>query len=255
LKLNAATLRGTPGDSTATGFFTRTESAIRVLVVEDDKSLSERLRHDLTRAGFVVDHASDGKQAEFLGATENFDLVVLDLGLPGMSGLEVLKHWRAINNDVPVLILTARDAWHERIDGFKAGADDYLGKPFHVEELVLRLTALAKRRHGHAPGIVRHQGLTLDEEHQSVSNATGQRTMLTSVEFKLLRFFMLHPGKVLSKSQLGECVYETEVDRDSNVIEVYINRLRKKIGEHLIATRRGQGYVFGAAADPVERKP
>jgi len=184
-----------------------------------------------------------------MGATASYDLVVLDLGLPGMSGLEVLARWRAAGNDVPVLILTARDAWHERVDGFKAGADDYLGKPFHTEELVLRLRALAKRRHGHAPSVMRSQGLTLDEEHQAVTGADGKQISLTAIEYRLLQSFMLHPGKTLSKTQLAETVYESDMDPDSNVIEVYINRLRKKIGEGLITTRRGQGYVFGAPGD------
>lgn len=217
-------------------------------MVEDDKTLCETLRCDLVLAGFAVDVAHDGESGEFLGATEHFDLVVLDLGLPKMSGLEVLRSWRAADIDFPVLILTARDAWHERIDGFKAGADDYLGKPFHVEELILRLSALAKRSHGQAPGAITAHGLILDEEHQSVTMADGRSEALTSVEFRLLRCFMMQPGKVLSKSQLGDSIYESDLDHDSNVIEVYINRLRKKIGESMIATRRGQGYVFGPTA-------
>lgn len=207
--------------------------------------LGESLRRDLVAAGFAVDLARDGKTGEFLGATEHFDLAVLDLGLPELPGLEVLRRWRAAAVDFPVLVLTARDAWHERIDGFKAGADDYLGKPFHVEELVLRLTALAKRRYGQAPRTLNTQGLTLNEEEQSVTTAEGRREMLTAIEFRLLRCLMMQPGKLLSKSQLIDSIYESELEHDSNVIEVYINRLRKKIGESLIATRRGQGYVFG----------
>ena len=184
-----------------------------------------------------------------MGATNSYDLVVLDLGLPVMSGLEVLRRWRAAGNDLPVLILTARDAWHERIDGFKAGADDYLGKPFHAEELLLRLRALARRRHGHAPGATRSQGLTLDEARQTVVRADGQQVPLTAIEFRLLQSFMLQPGKILSKTQLAESAWQADLDPDSNVIEVYVNRLRKKLGEGLIATRRGQGYVFGNAPD------
>ncbi len=220
------------------------ENKIRILVVEDDEALGKSLQRDLIAAGFAVDRATDGVTGEFLGATEHFDLAVLDLGLPKMSGLEVLRRWRAAKLDVPVLVLTARDSWPERIEGFKAGADDYLGKPFHFEELYLRLQALARRRHGHAPRSVLGQGVTLDEENQSVISDTGERTTLTAIEFRLLRRLMMQPGVVLSKTQLAESVYESEIDHDSNVIEVYINRLRKKIGESRIVTRRGQGYVF-----------
>jgi len=219
------------------------------LVVEDDESLCESLRRDLLRAGFAVDVARNGIEGEFLGSTERFDLAVLDLGLPGMPGLEVLRRWRAANNRVPVLVLTARDAWHERIDGFKAGADDYLGKPFHAEELVLRLLALAKRSHGQAPLALQSNGFQLDEAHQSIQFENGHAEPLTAVEFRLLRCFMMQPGKTLSKSHLWESAYETEVEHDSNVIEVYVNRLRRKLGESVIATRRGQGYVFGTPKD------
>jgi DNA-binding response OmpR family regulator len=209
--------------------------------------LGKSLQRDLTAAGFAVELAANGKDGEFLGATENFDLAVLDLGLPEMSGLEVLRRWRSAGNELPVLVLTARNAWLERIEGFKAGADDYLGKPFHFEELSLRLLALAKRRHGHAPRTLLGHGITLDEEDQSVVSDAGARTMLTAIEFRLLRRLMMQPGSVLSKTQLAESIYECERDHDSNVIEVYINRLRKKIGESRIVTRRGQGYMFDPA--------
>jgi len=209
--------------------------------------LCESLRRDLVQAGFVVDVARDGVSGEFLGATEPYDLAVLDLGLPEMPGLEVLRRWREAGNPMPVLILTARDAWHERVDGFKAGADDYLGKPFHVEELIARLGALAKRSHGQAPKALEAHGLRLDEGRQCVIFADGCSETLTAGEFRLLRCFMLHPGQVLSKSHLAEHIYASEHDPDSNVIEVYVNRLRRKIGNALISTRRGQGYVFGDA--------
>jgi two-component system OmpR family response regulator len=218
--------------------------AIRVLLIEDDAALCESLRQDLTRAGFAVDVAHDGETGEFLGATEAYDLAVLDLGLPKLSGLEVLRRWRAQGVALPVLVLTARDAWYERVDGFKAGADDYLGKPFHVEELVVRLLALAKRRHGQAPAPLQKDGLRLDEERQCVVVDGARTECLTAVEFRLLRCFMLHSGQVLSKTHLAEHVYGAEDDPDSNVIEVYVNRLRRKLGKDLIATRRGQGYVF-----------
>lgn len=219
---------------------------MRILVVEDDALLGERLKKDLSHAGFAVDLADNGVDAEFMGAEEPYDAVVLDLGLPKRPGLEVLMNWRRQGNDVPVVILTARDAWHEKVDGFKAGADDYLAKPFHVEELVARLNAVIRRGHGQTGGDLEVAGLTLDEEHQSVTLPHGEAIILTGIEFRLLRYFMLHPGKVLSKSHLTEHVYEFDADKDSNVIEVYINRLRQKIGKDLIATRRGQGYVFGS---------
>ena len=217
--------------------------------MEDDASLSETLRRDLGAAGFAVDVAQDGDKGEFLGATEHYDLAVLDLGLPGMSGLDILHSWRTASNPLPVLILTARDAWHERIDGFKAGADDYLGKPFHVDELIFRIMSLLKRSHGQAPGILEFDGIRLDEAHQCVQFDDGRTVNLTPVEFRLLRCFMLQPGKVLSKAYLAESVYESELEHDSNVIEVYINRLRRKLGDTLFATRRGQGYVFGPDGD------
>lgn len=223
---------------------TRKGPIIRILVVEDDANLSESLRRDLTAAGFAVDVAADGVQGEFMGATEHYDLVVLDLGLPEMSGLEVLRRWRKAGNAVPVMILTARDAWHERVDGFKAGADDYLGKPFHVEELTARIMSLLKRSRGQAPGMLECCGIRLDEEHQHVQVGDGKPESLTAIEFRLLRCFMLKPGKFLTKTQLAESVYESEVDHDSNVIEVYVNRLRRKLGENMIVTRRGQGYMF-----------
>ncbi len=221
---------------------------MRILVVEDDATLCERLKKELSRAGFAVDVAANGVDAEFMGNEEPYDAVVLDLGLPQRSGLEVLRNWRARGNAMPVIILTARDAWHEKVDGFKAGADDYLAKPFHVEELVARMQAVIRRGHGQAGGELQAGGLKLDEERQSVVLAGGVEVALTGIEFRLLRYFMLHPGKILSKSHLTEHVYEYDADKDSNVIEVYINRLRQKLGKELIETRRGQGYVFKAQA-------
>ncbi len=221
---------------------------MRILVVEDDATLCERLKKGLSRAAFAVDVATNGVDAEFMGNEEPYDAVVLDLGLPQRSGLEVLRNWRARGNAMPVIILTARDAWHEKVDGFKAGADDYLAKPFHVEELVARMQAVIRRGHGQAGGELQAGGLKLDEERQSVVLAGGVEVALTGIEFRLLRYFMLHPGKILSKSHLTEHVYEYDADKDSNVIEVYINRLRQKLGKELIETRRGQGYVFKAQA-------
>lgn len=218
---------------------------MRVLIVEDNTELAQRLKADLARAGFAADVVDNGVDGEFMGDQEPYDAVVLDLGLPGRAGLDVLRNWRAHDNRVPVLILTARDAWHEKVDGFKAGADDYLGKPFHIEELTARLNALIRRGSGAAGGALCVAGLTLDEDHQTVHAADAAAIELTGTEFRLLRYFMLHAGEVISKSRLTEHVYDYDSDKDSNLIEVYINRLRQKLGRDLIQTRRGQGYVFG----------
>lgn len=218
---------------------------MRILVIEDDPALSRFLESGLEAAGYSVDTALDGEQGEFLGSTENYDAVILDLGLPLLSGIEVLKRWRMGNNQVPVIVLTARDAWHEKVDGFNAGADDYLGKPFHLPELLARLQALLKRtnKQGQTPLAV--DGIMLDEEQQSVTVNNKPPVPLTAIEFKLLRYFMLYSGKLLSKAHLMERIYDDARDPDSNVIEVYVNRLRRIIGNDLIKTRRGQGYVFG----------
>jgi DNA-binding response OmpR family regulator len=219
---------------------------MRLLLVEDDVRLSAHLRPELEQAGFAVDLADNGIDAQFMGESEPYALVVLDLGLPGRPGLEVLRQWRAAGNAVPVLILTARDAWHEKVDGFKAGADDYLGKPFHTAELLARLQALLRRGVARPHGRLQAAGLELDEEQQTVRPSGSDETItLTGTEFRLLRYFMLHPGRVLSKSHLAEQIYDFAAEHDSNVLEVYINRLRRKLGRDLIATRRGQGYVFG----------
>ena len=217
---------------------------MRLLLVEDDQALTQRLQSTLTQAGFAVDIASDGVTAQALGSHEPYDVVVLDLGLPERSGLEVLKNWRAAGNAVPVVILTARDAWHERVDGFQAGADDYLGKPFYVEELVARLNALIRRSYAASGGPLCAGDLTLDEGRQHLITAGGETIPLTGVEFRLMRYFMLHPGQVLSKSQLAEHIYDWDADHESNVLEVYVKRLRQKCGRAFIQTRRGQGYVF-----------
>ena len=217
---------------------------MRVLLAEDNKQLAGRLREDLLRRGFVVDLAGDGVDAEHLGNEEDYDCVILDLGLPQRPGLEVLKNWRKRRKLMPVLILTGRDAWHEKVEGFRAGADDYMAKPFHFEELLARLQALIRRSNGHALPILSGDGLSLDEDRQ-VAICDGVPCALSGVEFRMLRYLMLHPGKVLSKTELGEHVYANDSDKDSNVIEVHVNHLRKKIGKHRIRTRRGQGYGFG----------
>lgn len=218
---------------------------MRLLLAEDDKTLADSLKRGLEEAGFAVDVARDGEDALIMGRDPAYTAVVLDLGLPVIPGLEVLKKWRKESIKTPVLILTARDAWHERVEGFKAGADDYLGKPFHIEELKARLTALIRRAHDTIGGpALRAGGLTLDEDRQTITLPDGTVEQLTGVEFRILRLFMLSPGVIISKDRLIESVYDFDSEKDSNVIEVYIRRLRKKVGEEKIQTKRGQGYVF-----------
>jgi DNA-binding response OmpR family regulator len=217
---------------------------MRLLLVEDDRTLADGLAQDLTRAGYAVDRADNGVDAEFMGQVEPYDAVVLDLGLPQRPGLEVLRNWRAGGITTPVVVLTARDAWHERVDGLKAGADDYVGKPFHVEELLARLQAVIRRSEGRPEPQLQAAGLTLDEDRQLVRLADGSSQQLTGTEFRLLRYFMANPGRILSKTRLTEHVYDQDFDRDSNLIEVYVKRLREKIGRERIETRRGQGYLF-----------
>ena len=219
---------------------------MRLLLVEDDGTLGPHLKSALEQAGYAVDLSTDGVNAEALGEIESYDLVVLDLGLPKRPGLEVLANWRSRDNRVPVVILTARGGWQEKVEGLRAGADDYVGKPFRLEELLARVGAVLKRSKGLTAGPLKAEGITLDEETQSLVAPDGTQTVLTGIEFRLLRCFMLHPGQLLSKTQLSEHVYDYDGNKDSNVIEVYVNRLRQKIGRDLIQTRRGQGYMFGA---------
>jgi len=217
---------------------------MRLLLVEDDAELSRSLQQQLKKEGFAVDVADNGIDAEFMGNEEPYDAVILDLGLPQRPGLEVLKNWRQRENKVPVIVLTARDAWHERVDGFKAGADDYLGKPFHVEELLVRILALVRRNNDMAGDSLKSSGLVLDEDRQQVCIKSGEPIELTGTEFRLLRYFMLNPDKILTKTRLIEHVYDQGFDKDSNLIEVYVRHLRKKIGKERIITKRGQGYIF-----------
>jgi DNA-binding response OmpR family regulator len=217
---------------------------LRLLIIEDDPALGPLLKRDLAKSGFAADLADNGRDGEILGNIEPYDVIVLDLGLPQKSGLEVLQAWRTKGNSVPVIVLTARDAWHERVDGFKAGADDYVGKPFHTEELIARINALVKRSKIQTSGVLKVGILSLDEEKQIVKSDDGSEFELTGTEFRLLRYFMLNTNKILSKSQLTEHVYDYDSDKDSNVIEVYVKRLRQKLGRDIIETRRGQGYIF-----------
>lgn len=217
---------------------------MRILLVEDDAETGPTLQSALSQAGYAVDLSSDGIDAEALGDIEPYDLVVLDLGLPGRPGLEVLTNWRHRDNLVPTIILTARGSWEEKVQGFKAGADDYIAKPFQTEELLARINAVLKRSRGLSSGPLSVSGLELDETAQTVTLSDGQLFSLTGTEFRLLRYLMMHPGQIISKTRLTEHVYEYDSDKDSNVMEVYVNRLRQKIGSEIIQTRRGQGYVF-----------
>jgi len=220
---------------------------MRLLLVEDSVPLADELISGLNRQGYAVDWLADGRDALHQGASEPYDLIVLDLGLPGVPGLEVLQKWRADGLSTPVLILTARGSWAERIEGLKAGADDYLTKPFHAEELQLRIQALLRRARGLAnQPTLEAAGLHLDEGRQCVSR-DGEEIQLTAAEFRLLRYFMLHPEQILSKSHLAEHLYDGENERDSNVIEVHVNHLRRKLGRAVVETRRGQGYRFGGS--------
>lgn len=225
---------------------------MRLLLVEDDATLGPQLQLSIKKAGFSVDLSTDGLDAEALGDIEPYDLIILDLGLPKKSGLEVLKSWRERGNQVPVVVLTARGSWQEKVEGFKAGADDYVGKPFQFDELLARINAVLKRSIASTSGSLSIDNLTLDEDKQQLMLSDGQYHQLTGTEFRLLRYFMLHPGQLLSKSRLTEHVYEYDEDKDSNVIEVYVNRLRHIVGAGLIKTRRGQGYVFGGTNESTD---
>lgn len=217
---------------------------MRLLLVEDNVPFAEELLRRLRREGYAPDWLVDGRDAAHAPMGEEYDIAILDLGLPGRPGLDILTQWRTQGYTLPVLILTARNNWTDRIAGLEAGADDYLGKPFHPDELILRLRRLVRRAHGADPSSdIRVNGIVLDESRQQAQ--VGDKTIeLTAGEFSLLRYFMLHPGKLLTKSRLADHLYNLEEERNSNVIEVYISRLRDKLGRDAIETRRGQGYIF-----------
>lgn len=214
---------------------------MRVLLVEDEPVLRAQLRLSLEEAGYVLDEADNGRDAHFLGGTEAFDAVVLDLGLPLLDGLSVLRRWRAEGRGMPVLILTARDNWHEKVTGIDAGADDYLTKPFHTEELLARLRALIRRAGGLASPVLTCGELVLDTRSGRVS-FQGTPVTLTSHEHKVLAYLMHRPGQLVSRGELTEHIYAQDFDRDSNTIEVFVGRLRRKLAADLIETVRGQGY-------------
>jgi two-component system, OmpR family, response regulator len=219
---------------------------MRILLVEDESTLRAQLREALEAAAYAVDEANNGRDAHFLGDTETFDAVVLDLGLPVLDGLTVLKRWRDAGRTMPVLILTARDNWSEKVAGIDAGADDYLTKPFHWEELLARLRALIRRAAGQASPVLRCGDLQLDTRSGRVTLG-GQAITLTSHEFKVLDYLMHRPGAVVSRAELTEHIYAQDFDRDSNTIEVFVGRLRKKLPSGLIETVRGLGYRLVAA--------
>jgi len=214
---------------------------VRVLVAEDEAALAQQLAHALGKAGYVVDCARDGARAEFLGATEQYDAVVLDLGLPKMDGLTLLRRWRESGVTAPVLILTARGSWHDKVLGIDGGADDYVTKPFQMEEVLARLRGLIRRTSGQVVPVIQCSGLVLDPRAARVT-LNGAPITLTSHEFRVLSYLMHHRGRVVSQSELAEHIYARDTDRDSNTVEVFIARLRKKIGAHAITTVRGLGY-------------
>ncbi len=214
---------------------------MRILVVEDEESLANQVAEALRQESYAVDMAHDGEEGHYLGDVEPYDLIVLDIGLPVMNGIEVLKKWRADKRMMPVLILTARDSWTEKVDGFDAGADDYLTKPFHMAELKARARALIRRSSGLASTELSCGEVVLDTSSGLVKVA-GKTVDLTSFEYKLLSYFLHHPDKVLSKSELVEHIYEQDFDPDSNTVEVFVGRLRKKLNTPMIKTVRGLGY-------------
>jgi two-component system OmpR family response regulator len=221
---------------------------MRVLVVEDNAEVARQLKDTLERELFVVDVAGDGEKGWFMGDTEAYDAVILDLGLPKLDGLTVLQRWRQGANHVPVLILTSRDTWREKVAGLRAGADDYLVKPFEMEELLARVEALLRRATGHSSPILKSGPVELDTSSARVT-MNGNHVNLTAQEYRALQYMMQNEGKVVSKAELSEHIYEQVIERDSNVIEVLINHLRNKLAPELIRTRRGLGYQLVALDD------
>ena len=226
---------------------------MRILVVEDELQLAEQLSVALRDAGYAVDHAADGEQGEFLGRTEGYDAVILDLGLPKMDGLTVLRQWRDSGLAMPVLVLTARGSWHEKVQGIDGGADDYVAKPFQIEEVLARLRALIRRSSGQVTPELRAGGVVLDPRGARVT-VDGALVKLTSHEFRVLSYLMHHRGRIVSQSELTEHIYSQGFDRDSNTVEVFIARLRRKLGGTLIETVRGMGYRIEAEPSQHERQ-
>jgi two-component system OmpR family response regulator len=223
---------------------------MRLLVIEDDPDLNRQLVSAFTDAGYVVDSAKDGEEGHFLGDTEPYDAIVLDIGLPIMDGVSVLEKWRRAGRKTPVLILTARDRWSDKVAGFDAGADDYVAKPFHMEEVLARIRALVRRSAGHASSEITCGPLMLDTKSARVT-VDGKAIKLTSLEFRLLSYLMLHKGRVVSRTELVEHLYDQDFDRDSNTIEVFVGRLRRKLGVDVLRTIRGLGYCISEPDDAV----
>ncbi len=221
---------------------------MRILVVEDDVNLNRQLVEAMQEAGYVVDRALDGEEGHFLGDTEPYDAIILDIGLPEMDGITVLEKWRAAGRVMPVLILTARDRWSDKVSGIDAGADDYVTKPFHVEEVLARIRALIRRAAGHASSEITCGPVRLDTK-SSKASVSGTALKLTSHEYRLLSYLMHHMGEVVSRTELVEHMYDQDFDRDSNTIEVFVGRLRKKIGLDMIETVRGLGYRIQAPSN------
>ncbi len=221
---------------------------MRLLVVEDDPDLNRQLFDALTDAGYVVDKALDGEEGHFLGDTEPYDAVVLDLGLPVMDGVSILEQWRRDGHKMPVLILTARDRWSDKVAGFDAGADDYVSKPFHMEEVLARIRALLRRNAGHATSEIECGPLIVDTK-SARATVDGKAIKLTSLEYRLLAYLVHHKGRVVSRTELVEHLYDQDFDRDSNTIEVFVGRLRKKLGVDLLRTVRGLGYCLSEPDD------
>jgi DNA-binding response OmpR family regulator len=216
---------------------------MRVLLAEDDESTAQTVAASLTEAGFVVDHESDGMQAWFKGDTEPYSAVVLDLGLPGMDGLSILRKWREAGQTFPVLILSARGDWNERVEGIDAGADDYLPKPFKMQELVARLRSIVRRSSGQATPVVSIGPMSVDVRRMQVS-IDGVTVYLSPQEFRLVNYLAHHAGRVVSQLELTEQLYAQDFERDSNAIEVLVARVRKKLAVDIIKTRRGFGYII-----------
>ncbi|HML42952.1 MULTISPECIES: response regulator transcription factor [Hyphomicrobium] len=214
---------------------------MRILLIEDDPEIAKRLAEGLDSAGFAVERADNGADGYIMGTEETYDAVVLDLGLPQMSGLDVLRKWRAGGHKMPVLVLTARGSWPEKVDGLNAGADDYITKPFHIPEVAARLNALIRRSAGLASATLTHRGITLDTG-AGMALLDGQPIELTAKELRMLNYFMHRIGRVVSQAELTEHLYSLGESRESNTIEVYVSRLRRKFGADLIKTIRGLGY-------------
>ncbi len=226
---------------------------MRLLIVEDEQDLARQMSEALRAADYAVDVAEDGEEAQYLGEVEPYDAVILDLGLPVVDGLTVLRRWRQAGRTMPVLILTARDTWSEKVEGFDAGADDYVAKPFSMEELLARIRALIRRAAGHASAELECGPVRMDTRNRRVTVDAAPVT-LTAHETKLLAYFMHHQNRVISRTELVEHIYDQDFDRDSNTIEVFVGRLRKKLGVDVITTLRGQGYMMAPPDDGADQQ-